>query len=458
MHSHKKRPPASDTEENWEANSSAKTRKVPRRKTGPSSPTPPSPAPNHSQQQTTTRVSIPANITQDHPQEGKITSPAIQTRTFISSQHPELSIAVPTDLISNPQKDDEGLSAADAVAAVAAAAALSNANQHYTPTEHLGHYHPQNEHELGHQHYEDDQREFDPSVIAVHALHQQLQQHHLQQLQQQDENQGHHRHELLEQGHDVSDGHLHHHQLHDVSDSGDSRMFRSEHSQDRDDHGAAGSGDGGTGSDGGQYKRSRGRGPSHALRNLSMDERRDRRLQRNRVAAKECRNKKKAYIMTLEEKCAGLEEENIRLLKQVDELNAKFTLGTMRRLVNTSNGSNFFNNNTNQSETNTDPTAAVPHPAPHAHISDMAHAAAAVAQAAGLDFQTLGAQLEAVAAAGVSSESGSVEGPSSETELRVNHTEPAPSSTTQPSHTRQNESSQAQTQSPVKKQPKVACA
>ncbi|CAG8631349.1 6021_t:CDS:2, partial [Scutellospora calospora] len=48
-------------------------------------------------------------------------------------------------------------------------------------------------------------------------------------------------------------------------------------------------------------------------RNLSSDERRQRRLLRNRVAAKECRRKKKAYVADLEEKVTH-------------ELNAKLTL------------------------------------------------------------------------------------------------------------------------------------
>ncbi|CAG8630618.1 3476_t:CDS:1 [Paraglomus occultum] len=67
-----------------------------------------------------------------------------------------------------------------------------------------------------------------------------------------------------------------------------------------------------------------------SLRNLTNDERRQRRLLRNRVAAKECRRKKKAYVAELEEKVARLETENNRLQKLVEELNAKITLSAMR--------------------------------------------------------------------------------------------------------------------------------
>ncbi|CAG8452936.1 3727_t:CDS:1 [Acaulospora colombiana] len=62
---------------------------------------------------------------------------------------------------------------------------------------------------------------------------------------------------------------------------------------------------------------------SSTSRNLSNDERRQRRLLRNRVAAKECRRKKKAYVADLEEKVTRLEEENIRLQKEVEELSSK---------------------------------------------------------------------------------------------------------------------------------------
>ncbi|CAG8618283.1 18052_t:CDS:1 [Racocetra fulgida] len=67
-----------------------------------------------------------------------------------------------------------------------------------------------------------------------------------------------------------------------------------------------------------------------ASRNLSSDERRQRRLLRNRVAAKECRRKKKAYVADLEEKVTRLEEENIRLHKEVEELNSKLAISAAR--------------------------------------------------------------------------------------------------------------------------------
>jgi hypothetical protein len=56
-------------------------------------------------------------------------------------------------------------------------------------------------------------------------------------------------------------------------------------------------------------------------RTMSNDERRQRRLLRNRVAAKECRKKKKHYIQTLEEKVARLEKENAALRRQVMDRN-----------------------------------------------------------------------------------------------------------------------------------------
>ncbi|KAF9925299.1 hypothetical protein FBU30_004936 [Linnemannia zychae] len=65
-------------------------------------------------------------------------------------------------------------------------------------------------------------------------------------------------------------------------------------------------------------------------RNMTNDERRQRRLLRNRVAAKECRKKKKAYVNELQDTCARLQEENARLLRENEELNAKITLGAMR--------------------------------------------------------------------------------------------------------------------------------
>ncbi|KAF9974359.1 hypothetical protein BGZ73_002245 [Actinomortierella ambigua] len=67
-----------------------------------------------------------------------------------------------------------------------------------------------------------------------------------------------------------------------------------------------------------------------ASRNMTNDERRQRRLLRNRMAAKECRKKKKAYVAELEDTVQRLKEENSRLHKEVEELNAKLTLGAMR--------------------------------------------------------------------------------------------------------------------------------
>ncbi|KAL0092646.1 Skn-1-like basic-leucine zipper transcription factor, partial [Phycomyces blakesleeanus] len=66
-----------------------------------------------------------------------------------------------------------------------------------------------------------------------------------------------------------------------------------------------------------------------STRSMSNDERRQRRLLRNRVAAKECRKKKKQYIQEMEDKIRRLEEENVRLHKQVAEIHAKLTLGSL---------------------------------------------------------------------------------------------------------------------------------
>ncbi|KAJ2451726.1 hypothetical protein GGF42_004193 [Coemansia sp. RSA 2424] len=73
-----------------------------------------------------------------------------------------------------------------------------------------------------------------------------------------------------------------------------------------------------------------GSGRPGSLRHLTTDERRARRLQRNRLAAKECRQKKKAYINNLESQVCDLQEENSQLRKEIKELNAKLTLSGMR--------------------------------------------------------------------------------------------------------------------------------
>ncbi|KAK4517344.1 uncharacterized protein ATC70_000679 [Mucor velutinosus] len=58
-------------------------------------------------------------------------------------------------------------------------------------------------------------------------------------------------------------------------------------------------------------------------KNLTADERRQRRLWRNRVAAKECRKKKKQYVHELEETITRLESENSALRKQVENIKIK---------------------------------------------------------------------------------------------------------------------------------------
>ncbi|KAK9766883.1 hypothetical protein K7432_003706 [Basidiobolus ranarum] len=66
-----------------------------------------------------------------------------------------------------------------------------------------------------------------------------------------------------------------------------------------------------------------------SMKGLTDEERRQRRLIRNREAAKECRKKKKLYVSELEEKVQKLEDDNDRLHREVQELQAKLTLSTM---------------------------------------------------------------------------------------------------------------------------------
>lgn len=65
-------------------------------------------------------------------------------------------------------------------------------------------------------------------------------------------------------------------------------------------------------------------------RNMSNDERRQRRLLRNRQAAKECRKKKKQHIHEMEEKIVQLEQQNALLLKEVEELKNKLNIAAMQ--------------------------------------------------------------------------------------------------------------------------------
>ena len=59
---------------------------------------------------------------------------------------------------------------------------------------------------------------------------------------------------------------------------------------------------------------------------LSPDERRQRRLLRNRLAAKDCRKKKKEYVQHMEETITRLEKEKVALTNQIDELKEKIAL------------------------------------------------------------------------------------------------------------------------------------
>ncbi|CAJ0637393.1 12776_t:CDS:2 [Entrophospora sp. SA101] len=50
---------------------------------------------------------------------------------------------------------------------------------------------------------------------------------------------------------------------------------------------------------------------------------RKRKLERNRIAAKQCRERKKIYVAKLESKVTRLEEENAHLRRELDELNTR---------------------------------------------------------------------------------------------------------------------------------------
>ncbi|KXN71042.1 hypothetical protein CONCODRAFT_78563 [Conidiobolus coronatus NRRL 28638] len=63
---------------------------------------------------------------------------------------------------------------------------------------------------------------------------------------------------------------------------------------------------------------------------VPASEKRQRRLLRNRIAAKECRRKKKQYVEELEERARILTQLNEELSHTVKELNAKITLGYLR--------------------------------------------------------------------------------------------------------------------------------
>ncbi|KAI8881642.1 hypothetical protein K501DRAFT_334568 [Backusella circina FSU 941] len=60
----------------------------------------------------------------------------------------------------------------------------------------------------------------------------------------------------------------------------------------------------------------------------ALEERRQRRLSRNRIAAKECRRKKKKYVGEMEEKIKLLEQENERLKKELQDLQNKLMHGS----------------------------------------------------------------------------------------------------------------------------------
>ncbi|ORY00348.1 hypothetical protein K493DRAFT_312874 [Basidiobolus meristosporus CBS 931.73] len=74
-----------------------------------------------------------------------------------------------------------------------------------------------------------------------------------------------------------------------------------------------------------------GRCTPGSLKSLTIEERRQRRLIRNREAAKECRKKKKLYVSELEEKVQRLDEENCQLRQEIQELQAKITLSILHK-------------------------------------------------------------------------------------------------------------------------------
>ncbi|CAG8540043.1 14131_t:CDS:2, partial [Acaulospora colombiana] len=55
----------------------------------------------------------------------------------------------------------------------------------------------------------------------------------------------------------------------------------------------------------------------------NFDQKREMRLERNRVAAKECRERKKAYVQNLERKATEMQQENATLRKKVYDLKAQ---------------------------------------------------------------------------------------------------------------------------------------
>lgn len=140
----------------------------------------------------------------------------------------------------------------------------------------------------------------------------------------------------------------------------------------------------------------RGRGASVALRNLTQEERKARRLQKNGLAAKECRKKKKLYLRQLEDKCAHLEEENIRLMNHIDELNGKVSQlppeDCEMRLARPQSPRLRMQISRQQPGESNGPSLSQCTP------ESLSAAAAAIAAAAGLNINSLGAQLAAVAA------------------------------------------------------------
>ncbi|CAG8642746.1 14559_t:CDS:2, partial [Racocetra fulgida] len=70
----------------------------------------------------------------------------------------------------------------------------------------------------------------------------------------------------------------------------------------------------------------------------TLEEKRAIRLERNRIAAKECRERKKAYVLNLERRATQMEKENSVLRKRVHELKAQLEWAESKTVGPVENG------------------------------------------------------------------------------------------------------------------------
>ncbi|CAG8742013.1 44063_t:CDS:1 [Gigaspora margarita] len=70
----------------------------------------------------------------------------------------------------------------------------------------------------------------------------------------------------------------------------------------------------------------------------TLEEKRAVRLERNRIAAKECRERKKAYVLNLERRATLMEKENSILRKKVHELKAQLEWAESKTVGPVENG------------------------------------------------------------------------------------------------------------------------